>query len=289
MVFCDFCGARATLGVVEVQRLKVFCDFLLFELVLGLVRGAERLARESSNAKDSSPCCAPPPVAKPTSVLVLRTQCIMVLFKACLPMKWPGHWDCWDHGGNSGRRFCLAEGPWRWRNVLLGWRVEEGAGFSPIRTPAARPAPPLLDGPRLAPVEHARRLPLQHPLHGPVHVAVPIEGQDAHGAVLLQRRVVAVHEVALRAQHAHGGVAAHAELSHLLGRCRGAPPVVAQHGVKVRAHLLHALQRPAAGARRAACPRRRSAARPPRRAAGSSRLRPLMRWRRSSTSVLEFL
>ena len=38
-------------------------------------------------------------------------------------------------------------------------------------------APPLLDGrqglPRLAPVEHARRLPLQHPLHGPVHVAVP--------------------------------------------------------------------------------------------------------------------
>ena len=36
--------------------------------------------------------------------------------------------------------------------------------------------------PRLAPVEHARRLPLQHPLHGPVHVAVPVEGQEAHGA-----------------------------------------------------------------------------------------------------------
>ena len=30
---------------------------------------------------------------------------------------------------------------------------------------------------------------LQHPLHGPVHVAVPVEGQEAHGAVLLQRRV----------------------------------------------------------------------------------------------------
>ena len=47
-------------------------------------------------------------------------------------------------------------------------------------------APPLLDGrqglPRLAPVEHARRLPLQRPLHGPVHVAVPVEGQEAHGA-----------------------------------------------------------------------------------------------------------
>ena len=36
---------------------------------------------------------------------------------------------------------------------------------------------PLLDGrqglPRLAPEEHARRLPLQHPLHGPAHKAVP--------------------------------------------------------------------------------------------------------------------
>ena len=40
------------------------------------------------------------------------------------------------------------------------------------------------------------------------------------GAVLLQRRVVAVHEVALRAQHAHGRVAPHAELSHLLGMPR---------------------------------------------------------------------
>ena len=82
-------------------------------------------------------------------------------------------------------------------------------------------APPLLDGrqglPRLAPVEHARRL-LQHPLHGPVHVAVPVEGQEAHGAVLLERQVVAVHEVALRAQHAHGGVAPHAPWR----RCRGA-------------------------------------------------------------------
>ena len=33
--------------------------------------------------------------------------------------------------------------------------------------------------PRLAPVEHARRLPLQHPLHGPVHVAVPVEAFSA--------------------------------------------------------------------------------------------------------------
>ena len=105
-------------------------------------------------------------------------------------------------------------------------------------------APPLLDGrqglPRLAPVEHARRLPLQHPLHGAVHVAVPVEGQKAHGAVLLQRRIVAVHQVALRAQHAHRRVAPHAELSHLLGGDAEAPPVVAQHGVEVRAHLLHA-------------------------------------------------
>ena len=69
-------------------------------------------------------------------------------------------------------------------------------------------------------VEHARRLPLQHPLHGPVHAAVPVKGQEA-----------AVHQPA---QHAHRRV--HAELSHLLG---GAPPVVAQHGVKVGAHLLH--------------------------------------------------
>ena len=97
-------------------------------------------------------------------------------------------------------------------------------------------APPLLDGrqglPRLAPAEHARR--------GPVHVAVPVEGQEAHGAVLLQGRIVAVHQVALRAQHAHRGVAPHAELSHLLGGDPEAPPVVAQHGVKVGAHLLHA-------------------------------------------------
>ena len=93
--------------------------------------------------------------------------------------------------------------------------------------------------PRLAPVEHARRLPLQHPLHGPVHVAVPVKGQEAHGAVLLQRRVVAVHQVALRAQHAHRRVAPHAELSHLLGGDAEAPPVVEQHGVKVGAHLLH--------------------------------------------------
>ena len=104
-------------------------------------------------------------------------------------------------------------------------------------------APPLSDGrqglPRLARVEHARRLPLQHPLHGPVHVAVPVKGQEAHGAVLLQRRVVAVHQVALRAQHAHRRVAPHAELSHLLGGDAEAPPVVAQHGVKVGAHLLH--------------------------------------------------
>ena len=64
--------------------------------------------------------------------------------------------------------------------------------------------------------------------------------QEAHGAVLLQRRVVAVHQVALRAQHAHGGVAPHAELSHLLGGDAEAPPVVAQHGVEVGAHLLHA-------------------------------------------------
>ena len=31
---------------------------------------------------------------------------------------------------------------------------------------------------------------------------VPVEGQEAHGAVL-QRRVVAVHQVALRAQHCY--------------------------------------------------------------------------------------
>ena len=104
-------------------------------------------------------------------------------------------------------------------------------------------APPLSDGrqglPRLAPIEHARRLPLQHPLHGPVHVAVPVKGQEAHGAVLLQRRV---HKVALRAQHAHRRVAPHAELSHLLSGDAEAPPVVAQRGVKVGA------------ARKAACP-----------------------------------
>ena len=34
-------------------------------------------------------------------------------------------------------------------------------------------------------------------LYGPVHVAVPVEGQEAHGAVLLQGR--SVHKVALRA------------------------------------------------------------------------------------------
>ena len=43
-----------------------------------------------------------------------------------------------------------------------------------------------------------------------------------------------------RAQHAHRGVAPHAELSHLLGGDAEAPPVVAQHGVEVGAHLLHA-------------------------------------------------
>ena len=66
--------------------------------------------------------------------------------------------------------------------------------------------------------------------NGPVHVAAPVKGQEAHGAVL-QRRVVAVHQVALRAQHAHRRVAPHAELSHLLGGDAEAPPVVA--------HLLH--------------------------------------------------
>ena len=40
----------------------------------------------------------------------------------------------------------------------------------------------------------------------------------------LQRRVVAVHQVALQAQHAHGGVAPHAELSHLLSADAEAPP-----------------------------------------------------------------
>ena len=76
----------------------------------------------------------------------------------------------------------------------------------------------------LALLEHTRRLPLQHPLHGLVHVAAPVEGQKHTARVLLHRRVVAVHKVALRAQHAHRGVAPHAELLHLLGGDAKAPP-----------------------------------------------------------------
>ena len=132
-------------------------------------------------------------------------------------------------------------------------------------------APRLSDGrqglPRLAPVEHARRLPLQHPLHGPVHVAVPVKGQEAHGAVLLQRRVVAVHQVALRAQHAHRRVAPHTSSTlscSSSASCRGT-----QSGLSSKALCSTSSSQ------------------------GSWKLtllRPLMRWRRSvSTSVLEFL
>ena len=91
-----------------------------------------------------------------------------------------------------------------------------------------------------APVEHARRLPLQHPLHGPVHVAVPVEGQEAHGAVLLQRPASSAR--------ASGRWSWRSMASKL-------------------AHTSSTLSCSSL----AACPQRRSAARPPHRAAGSSR------------------
>ena len=103
-------------------------------------------------------------------------------------------------------------------------------------------APPLLDG------RQGR------------HVAVPVEGQEAHGAALLQRPDRSCPpDCPASLARASGRCATRRTLAPPWRRCRGASSRGAawRQSRRTPPPRLAAAARPAAGTRRAACPRRR--------------------------------